>query len=251
MMETDSQPKNLQVCSRDVIKYAAMVTMFLNHAAHLVMPGTMLRLVMEGVGFFTAPVMCYFLVEGYAYTRSRAKYGLRLIGFAVISQIPFYLYFRFSMLNMFYTLFCCFLMLAAREKLENRFWQETVCVPLIAATVIGDWPLLAAVLVYLLSNDMGNRRKMMRDYGITALLLIFFDGMSYWEMGYGLADIAVYCVMAGLGIVAAGLTVTYLYNGKRAKRGRNFSKWFFYIFYPAHLAALYLFSVLFDIPVIN
>ena len=32
--------------------------------------------------------------------------------------------------------------------------------------------------------------------------------------------------------------ILYLYNGRRAARGRTFYKWFFYAFYPAHLLVL-------------
>ena len=33
--------------------------------------------------------MCFFLVEGYRYTHSRKKYALRLLIFALISQVPY------------------------------------------------------------------------------------------------------------------------------------------------------------------
>ena len=37
---------------------------------------------------------------------------------------------------------------------------------------------------------------------------------------------------------AAMICIVFLYNGKRAARGRSFSKWFFYVYYPAHLLAI-------------
>ena len=55
--------------SRDTIKYIAMSTMLLNHIATVFMePGTIPAELFLNLGYFTAPVMCYFLVEGYGYT---------------------------------------------------------------------------------------------------------------------------------------------------------------------------------------
>ena len=40
------------------------------------------------------------------------------------------------------------------------------------------------------------------------------------------------------GIAASGFVILYLYNGQRAARGKNFSHWFFYLFYPVLLLVL-------------
>ena len=75
---------NTRILNRDVIKYIAMATMLCNHIANIFMePGTLLFDFMIGIGYFTAPVMCYFLAEGYHYTHSKTKYAMRLAVFAV------------------------------------------------------------------------------------------------------------------------------------------------------------------------
>lgn len=239
-----------QILNRDVIKYIAMVTMLLNHIAHVFLTrGTAIHEIFEDVGYFTAPVMCYFLVEGYTYTRSKVRYGLRLLLFTVISQVPFYLALRMSVAglpftcNMFYTLFCSFLILAAREKIKNPMWRGAVCGILVFATIIGDWQIFAALLVYLLAENWGDKKRMMMNYAAIALIYCLFITRNYMWDDYGMPASLIHGLFGCLGIVAAGVTVLFLYNGKRAEHGRHFSKWFFYIFYPAHLLVLYLLSV--------
>lgn len=46
-------------------------------------------------------------------------------------------------------------------------------------------------------------------------------------------------LMECAGIVLSAFTITVLYNGRRcSERYRTASKWFFYIFYPAHLLVI-------------
>ena len=52
--------------NRDTIKYIAMLTMLLNHLSTIFLDrGTFLGELFLDVGYFTAPVMCWFLAEGY------------------------------------------------------------------------------------------------------------------------------------------------------------------------------------------
>ncbi|MDE6319566.1 MAG: conjugal transfer protein TraX, partial [Lachnospiraceae bacterium] len=102
----------MKTLSRDAIKYIAMFTMLLNHIAHVFLTrGTLAYELLEDIGYFTAPVMCFFLVEGYLHTRSKFKYGCRLFFFAILSQWPYLLAFHFGNLHMFFSLFCSFRML--------------------------------------------------------------------------------------------------------------------------------------------
>lgn len=233
----------LRVLNRDVIKYIAMFTMLLNHIAHVFLTsGTILCEAFEDIGYFTAPVMCYFLVEGYDYTRSKMKYGRRLLVFAVISQIPYSLAFQFGNLNMIYTLLCCFLILVAMEKIANPFSRMIVCMLLMFATLVGDWALLAPIYTIMIRNSKGNPKKMVFSYGAAYALFAGFNLLNYMD---GAQSISICCAVvsaltSGLGIAAAAVAVLVFYNGERAEKGRNFSKWFFYIFYPAHLMILYL-----------
>src|SRR5699024_11540709 len=122
-MDTQEQTGRYRILNRDAIKYIAMFTMLLNHIAQIFMaPGGFWILVLTDVGDFTAPVMCWFLVQGYGYTRSKKRYGLRLAAFAALSELPFCLAFTHGAvrsyygMNMIFTLLLCFLILVADEK---------------------------------------------------------------------------------------------------------------------------------------
>ena len=81
--------------NRNQIKYIAITTMLLDHmAAFLLTPEkhpalTVMYIIMRTIGRIAAPVMFYFLVEGYVHTSSRKNYALRLLAFAILSQIPY------------------------------------------------------------------------------------------------------------------------------------------------------------------
>ena len=229
-----------RVLNRDVIKYIAMAAMLLNHIANVFLThGTLLAEVFLDIGYFTAITMCYFMVEGYQYTRSKKKYGIRLLLFAIISQIPFSMAFEFGALNMIYTLFLCFLILVVREKVTNKVAQTILVILLFLLTGMGDWPFFAPMFIIMFDAWKGDSKKIWRAYGIAAIVfgaMNLMQGLMMYEVPK-----AILCALGSMmGVSASGLVIQFLYKGKRAEHGRNISKWFFYIFYPAHLLILAL-----------
>lgn len=186
--------------------------------------------------------MCYFLVEGYAYTHSRLRYGFRLFLFAVISQIPFMLAFQQSGLNMIFTLFFCFLLLAVMEKVDSALPRMGLGVLLIIATLYGDWGLIAPLFTIFFYNGWKDRKKTAFGFGVCYALFVLLNVQNYMngQKGNWTAHAVFHALLCGLGILAAGIVILLFYNGKRMERGKNFSKWFFYLFYPGHLLLLYL-----------
>lgn len=230
--------------NRDTIKYIAMLTMLLNHISHVFLEsGTFLAELFEDVGYFTAPVMCWFLVEGYQYTRSKKNYAIRLLLFAVLSEIPFCLAFSyggeiyFMGLNMLFTLFFCFLILAAEEKITNPLLRTFVQILLVLVTVESDWPIMAAIYTIMFSRTYQSKKKAAVSFGAATLIFIFFMYSSR-SFQYSGAELISKTICGAMGVAAAGIIILCFYNGKRAEHGRTFSKWFFYLFYPVHLLVI-------------
>lgn len=270
--------------NRDQIKYVAMFTMLLNHIANVFLePGTFLFEVMVDVGYFTAITMCYFLVEGYGYTRSKEKYGKRLLLFALISEIPFCLAFTeegtisFVSMNMLFTLFLCFLILYAMEKIPSGTRQTLCILGLVFASAYSDWAFLAPIFTYwfascglrdaqgkmlsaggrnadqkshlaggrntdqkshLAGGQNPERKKLL--WKVFRKAMLFFGLLNLVENMEQTtpARAVIQSLGATAGIPLSALCIIYLYNGKRSEKHRTFFKWFFYIFYPAHLLIL-------------
>ncbi|MCM1330636.1 MAG: conjugal transfer protein TraX [Ruminococcus sp.] len=89
-MQTSLVPAEKGGLSANALKYIAAAAMLVDHIAWcFVETYSVLGQIMHVVGRLTAPIMCYFIAEGYYYTRNVKKYLLRLGIFAVISWFPF------------------------------------------------------------------------------------------------------------------------------------------------------------------
>lgn len=234
---------NIRILNRDIIKYIAVFAMLFNHiSAAFLEKGTFLGEFFLDIGYFTAPVMCYFLVEGHHYTHSKGRYMTRLLVFAFISQVPFYMALSWGnpfpgMLNMMFTLFVCFLILEVKLRVVNATAKILLYILLICANSFCDWPAMAAVYTLLFAYAYGSRRKMRKAFGICTLIFLLPMYMTNSAL-FPARKAALLTGCAAFGVLAAAAAVLYFYNGKQAERGRTFSKWFFYIFYPAHLLVI-------------
>ena len=137
---------------------------------------------------------------------------------------------------MLFTLLLCFLVLLVQEKVHDRVLRGVCIVLLICASLFCDWALLAPIFTLLFSwaKDTPARKK-----AAFAAATLLYGGMAGLGSG-SLAD-ALGCAVP---VLVSGFVILYLYNGKRAVRGRTFYKWFFYAFYPTHLLILGLLRLL-------
>ncbi len=239
----------MRILNRDQIKLLAIIAMTFNHIAHvLLVHGSVIYEVFEDIGYFTAVTMCFFLVEGYQYTRSKKEYAKRLFIFALISEIPYVLALGFFQLDVIFTLFICFLILCIMDSGLETWKKNLLITGLTLFTVICDWALILAIAAILFKKSESQPRKQAAAYGIIAALFWVLNVPGYaaqihapypFLSGYA----AVHSFYAVLGIIASGVITLRLYNGKKSEKYRIFNKWFFYIYYPAHLFVLWLIRI--------
>lgn len=229
------------------LKLIAITSMTVDHLASVIWPDypTDWWLVLLHIfGRLAAPIFWFMIVEGYTHTRDLRKYMGRLFGFAVISHfaynfafgIPF-VPFRTSIFNQTSVIWSLAWAVAAIGICEDRLlrlemWQKRMAVALICViTFCADWSCIAVMAVLQIYYHRGNAKKQM-------------NGVLLW--------VAVYAVVYFLfidrvyGLIQLGVVLVYpiikQYNGQRGIRKEM--KWFFYFYYPAHLAACGIIRVL-------
>ena len=209
---------------RTTIKWIAIICMALNHTAYVLLtPGTALYNTFIVTGYFTAITMCFFLAEGYKYTRNRKKYATRLLLCAVISQAPYSFSLQIGNLNMMFSLFLAFVLLMIIDSKSLPYLIRAIlAVPVLILSLFTDWALSASVFT-LFFYRFGKK-----GYIPSCIFYALWRAINTGDPFTALIFL--------IPIILSGLAVNYLYNGQR---GRDM-KWFFYLFYPAHLLILAL-----------
>ena len=224
------------------LKGAAVLCMLLDHAGWafvdtLSPAGFLLHL----VGRVTAPVICFLLAEGYRHTHSFPRYLGRMAAFAALSYLP-YLYFQTGRLpgwgnaltfNMLYTLTLCLLALRVDERCAGADKWVGLCL-LLFLSFLGDWPGAAVLFALNFARNRGDFRRMAVFHGLITGLFTLLLGAQCWSAGFSLAETA-----GNLAFYPGTLLALPLIRAYNGQRGRVLGgKWFFYLFYPVHLAIL-------------
>ncbi len=238
------------VLDRGQIKTAAMITMVLNHIAGIFLTtDNIWYYILSGIGYFTCPVMCYFLTEGFDYTRDRKKYALRLLGVGILSQLPFYLAFRDVYaainpgggvpLNIMFTLFTCFLILVVFRYVMPGPLQIALVTALFLLTHFMDWPFMAAIMVICFFKAKEAPVWLPAGFVLGTVLVPLMTLLGTKNI--------VWALFLASGPVLAAVCIMFFYNGtehggifrRKKEKASAFSKWFFYLFYPCHLLLLW------------
>lgn len=233
-MEKSIIPDKYKIFSGSMLKVLALVTMIIDHVAgrllsefdaftgpavYLGSHSLSICKIMRIIGRLAFPIYCFLLVEGFEHTRDRKKYGINLLSFALISEIPWNLIhsgtWHCSSQNVFFTLFLGYAGIYAVNRFEND--RKKTALALIGLFV------LSVVLKC--------------DYGCS--------GYSFIIMMYLMRKEPLFRAVIGGGFLAstwkagmAFIPIT-LYNGKRGFIKGKAAKYAFYAVYPLHLLILF------------
>ena len=230
----------------------AMVFMLCDHLWGTIVPGNDW---LTCIGRLAYPIFAFMIVEGYFHTKNLKKYVLRLLIFALISELPFNLavgggFFAPMHQNVLWTFLIAIGVILLNERAKqkgHRLWLRI----LIAIGTSGA----GAVLGLLTMVDYYHVGV------LTVLVFYFFRGRKWWcyigqfaciaymnfEMlgGFGyvfeMFGREFFFVQQGLAVLA--LIPIWLYRGKQGYYNKVM-KYIYYGFYPAHLFILWLIAII-------
>lgn len=221
--------------SGNALKIIALVAMTVDHIGMLLLPKyPVLRI----IGRFAFPIFAYMIGEGCRYTRSMGRYFGLMAGVAAVSQVVDFAV-TGSLYQCILVTFCLSIVLIA--ALRRVLEKPSLLRWLTALAVLGAVFFLTEGLPRLLPGT-----DYAVDYGFWGVLLpvgvyfaknktakLCFTAAMLVLLGGDFGNVQMFALLA--------LPLLWLYNGQR---GKWRLKYLFYIYYPAHLAALHLIATL-------
>ena len=209
----------------------AMALMLMDHLWATIFPA---QEWLTCAGRLAFPIFAFMAVEGYFHTHSFQKYALRLLLFAVLTEVPFDLAFSGRPLDPSY---------------QNVLWT------LLAGALVcwaADWAQRTPDALHLLvataafAGAFWLLEVCRTDYGGWGMVLILLFHLSRGNRLIQLAGLAVFCVASVGGVsielyALVSLAFIWLYDGRRGYCSRPI-QWLCYAFYPVHLLLLWLYA---------
>ncbi|MFC3770269.1 TraX family protein [Paenibacillus sp. GCM10012303] len=201
-----------------MLQFIAMITMLVDHVGIVFYPDIAAFRVIGRIAF---PLYGWFLVQGYLHTGNLKRYAFRLLGLAVLSQLPFTLSLQLWQLNVIFTLL---LALGVLYTLDSG--------------AKGIFKLL------LVGGAVGIALWVPMSYGLYGVMIaLLFRYFRQWQLvHYHFLLDAAHVLVYGFGYAIQLFSVfgTFLIVCAQELNSRvQLNKWIYRGFYPGHLAVLY------------
>ncbi len=217
------------------LKIIACAAMLVDHTA-LVAPAALggWYMAMRCVGRIAFPLFAYQLASGYAHTSDVRRYMLRMAAFAVVSQVPFYLFLspvsQGVGLNIFFTLLLGIMCAYVNDNCPWKWASAAFCGLAIAAgsacnVDYGAWGVALAFMFCACGSD---RRMALALFAALAAIKFAPQMLAAPSRALSYHLPMLLCTLASSALMLS-------HSGRRGRR----TGLIIYIFYPAHLALLY------------
>ena len=232
--------------SSNALKLIAAAAMLIDHVGAILLPNILL---LRAIGRLAFPMFAFMISEGAKYTRSKTRYFLSVFLTGFVCQVVNY-FFNSGSLEMcaLITFSISILLIYLLHYSKKIFFESEL--PLWLRIGLPSLIMLSAVAAVYLIN-----RRLDIDYGFFGCLLPVFaslvdfrgvrvpsyiDRFDFFGMRFALFSLGVLRLSMYYGgiqyLSLLSLVFLAFYSEKRGERNM---KYFFYLFFPLHLAFLY------------
>ena len=219
---------------RELLKIIAIVTMVSDHVGKILYPDLLL---LQIIGRLSFPLFAYLVVLGVESTKKPRKYMATLLSFAVIAQFPYFLAFGiqpFDRLNILFSLFLCAVTLYFYNK-RSPLALVPLLLSIILMTEGSYYVVLTAVGMKLLTDKP--------KIGALALLALNLQFLFIPDLESRIQILSLLTVPLIFLHIKGWLKKEILIPENSLAYSTR--KYFFYVFYPLHLALLFLINLFF------
>jgi len=210
---------------RELLKWIAIITMTIDHIGAVLYPELA---VLRWIGRLAFPLFAYLLMIGLESTRNVRKYFVRLFAFALISQIPFFLAIGkspFEMFNIFFTLSLGLMFVQFFRK-----GQAVAFVPLMISVILPiDYGVYGIAVI-------GCMYFLIENPKLGVILLVLLNMLFLFPPSSQILSLAAIPLIL---LHKNGFLAIKKINNDEEFRIPLWRKYFFYVYYPLHLALLY------------
>ncbi|MCL2575282.1 MAG: conjugal transfer protein TraX [Defluviitaleaceae bacterium] len=218
-----------------ILKTIAIISMLIDHSTAVFVPFTdenyWSYIILRGLGRIAFPIFAFLIAQGCLYTKNIGKYALRLVIFALISELFYDLALTGEVnfladTNIFFALALAVAAIAVYRLLLRPNWE------IVAALVVAPFAMVAE----LISSDYG-------AFGVIFIFLLYLANPAIkWRMVVIIMLWAIFNYLDHQIFILFCLVPAVLIALHSGKLGFNhiLAKYAFYAFYPAHLAILAL-----------
>ncbi len=229
----------------NMLRILAMAFMICDHLWAKVVPGNDW---MTYVGRMTFPIFAFMISEGFVHTSNLKKYIFRLLGFALISEIPFNLFYGGNWFypyhqNVLFTLLLGLLAITLIDKARKDKTAKSIIktvlilIPICLGAFIGFpdygfWGFLTVVMFYLF-------RGFPFAWLLQLIAMVLMNFVLYEGQFISVELFGKTYEIATQGFAVFALIPIWLYGGRKGKSSK-IMQYGFYAFYPLHMLIIYL-----------
>ena len=224
------------------LKLIAITAMTIDHLAWLLFPGFQTAwyvVLLHIIGRLTAPIMWFFIVEGYNHTHNLKKYITRLFAFAIVSHFAYCFCFGISYIpnsifnatSVLWSLAWSVVLMAILDNDKiNKYLKILLFIGIFLITFPSDWSCIAVFAIIFMNKYKDNFKKkmLMMFVGILMYVAVYYFCIDHF---YGLLQLA----------TLLSIPVLYFYNSERGKLNL---KYLFYVYYPLHLVIIGIIKII-------